>query len=132
MQAAKHRFCDDLSGFTFPCDADVTNSRGARCPMNDRRRARARRSAVDPSMIERAIVDFGVDRRRVFVTGLSAGGPMASVMLATYPEIFAGGAIIAGLPYGCAASVQEALEAMFQERAMSALSSPETWVTERT
>jgi len=30
------------------------------------------------------------------VTGLSAGGAMASVMLATYPEVFAGGAIICG------------------------------------
>lgn len=71
-------------------------------------------------MIEHAIVEFGVDRKRVFVTGLSAGGAMTSVMLATYPEVFAGGAIIAGLPYGCATSVQEALEAMFQERRVSA------------
>jgi poly(hydroxyalkanoate) depolymerase family esterase len=71
-------------------------------------------------MVERAVVDFGADRRRVFVTGLSAGGAMASVMLATYPEVFAGGAIIAGLPYGCASTVQEAFEAMFQERATSA------------
>jgi hypothetical protein len=38
---------------------------------------------------------------------------MASVMLATYPEVFAGGAIIAGLPYGCANNVQQALELMF-------------------
>jgi poly(hydroxyalkanoate) depolymerase family esterase len=71
-------------------------------------------------MIEHAIATFGVDRRRVFVTGLSAGGAMASVMLATYPEIFAGGAIIAGLPYGCARSVQEAFEAMFTEQSHSA------------
>jgi poly(hydroxyalkanoate) depolymerase family esterase len=71
-------------------------------------------------MVECVVVDFGVDRRRVFVTGLSAGGAMASVMLATYPEIFAGGAIIAGLPYGCGSSVQEAFEVMFQERATSA------------
>lgn len=71
-------------------------------------------------MIERAIVDFGLDRRRVFVTGLSAGGAMASVMLATYPEVFAAGAIIAGLPYGCATSVQDAFEAMFNEHSPSA------------
>jgi poly(hydroxyalkanoate) depolymerase family esterase len=67
-------------------------------------------------MVEHAVVRFGVDRRKVFVTGLSAGGAMASVLLATYPEVFAGGAIIAGLPYGCAASVQEAFDAMFTER----------------
>ena len=43
-----------------------------------------------------------VDSDRVFVTGLSAGGAMTSVMLAVYPEMFAGGAIIAGLPFGIA------------------------------
>ena len=48
----------------------------------------------------------------VFVTGLSAGGAMTAVMLAAYPEVFAGGAVIAGLPYGVAGSVQEAMMAM--------------------
>jgi hypothetical protein len=45
---------------------------------------------------------------------LSAGGAMTTVMLATYPEIFAGGAVIAGLPYGVATNVREALNGMFQ------------------
>jgi poly(hydroxyalkanoate) depolymerase family esterase len=66
-------------------------------------------------MVEHAIATFAADRHKVFVTGLSAGGAMASVMLATYPEVFAGGAIIAGLPYGCASNVQQAFEAMFTE-----------------
>jgi poly(3-hydroxybutyrate) depolymerase len=35
-------------------------------------------------------------------------------MLATYPEIFAAGAIIAGLPFGVATNVREALSGMFQ------------------
>jgi poly(3-hydroxybutyrate) depolymerase len=71
-------------------------------------------------MTEHAIARYGVDRRRVFVTGLSAGGAMASVMLATYPETYAAGAIVAGLPYGCAGSVQEAFEAMFSDKNYSA------------
>jgi len=71
-------------------------------------------------MIEKAVAEFGIDRSRVFVTGLSAGGAMASVMLATYPELFAGGAIIAGLPYGSASSVQEAFDAMFNDSTTSA------------
>jgi poly(hydroxyalkanoate) depolymerase family esterase len=53
-----------------------------------------------------------IDPDRIFVTGLSAGGAMAAVMLATYPELFAGGAIIAGLPYGCAGNLSEAFECM--------------------
>jgi len=71
-------------------------------------------------MIEKMIVDHRIDRRRVFITGLSAGGGMASAMLAAYPEVFAGGAIIAGLPYGTAGNVQEAFESMFQGRTRSA------------
>jgi feruloyl esterase len=67
-------------------------------------------------MVDYAIAKFAADHRKVFVTGLSAGGAMASVMLATYPEVFAGGAIIAGLPYGCASNVQQAFEAMFADQ----------------
>ena len=54
----------------------------------------------------------GTDPGRTFVTGLSAGGAMTAVMLATYPDVFAGGAIIAGLPYGTAQSVPQAFERM--------------------
>lgn len=54
----------------------------------------------------------GTDPKRVFVTGLSAGGAMAAVMLATYPDLFAGGAVIAGLPFGTAQSVPEAFDRM--------------------
>ena len=39
------------------------------------------------------------------MTGLSAGGAMTSVMLATYPEVFAAGAIIAGLPLMAARTI---------------------------
>jgi poly(hydroxyalkanoate) depolymerase family esterase len=63
-------------------------------------------------MIETLVVAHGLDRKRIFVTGLSAGGAMTSVMLATYPEVFAGGAIIAGLPYGIAETVPEAFDRM--------------------
>jgi poly(hydroxyalkanoate) depolymerase family esterase len=65
-------------------------------------------------MVSKMVSDHGIDPARVFVTGLSAGGAMTSVMLATYPEVFAGGAIIAGLPYGAANNVQQAFENMFQ------------------
>jgi poly(hydroxyalkanoate) depolymerase family esterase len=65
-------------------------------------------------MIEHMARTAGIDRNNVYVTGLSAGGAMTSVMLATYPEVFAGGAVIAGLPYGIATNVQEALRGMFQ------------------
>jgi poly(hydroxyalkanoate) depolymerase family esterase len=65
-------------------------------------------------MIARMAADHGIDAQRVFVTGLSAGGAMTSVMLATHPEVFTGGAVIAGLPYGVATNVREALNGMYQ------------------
>jgi poly(hydroxyalkanoate) depolymerase family esterase len=65
-------------------------------------------------MIARMVDDHKIDPRRVYVTGLSAGGAMTSVMLATYPEVFAGGAVIAGLPFGIASNVREALSGMMQ------------------
>lgn len=64
------------------------------------------------AMVRTMIETHRLDARRVFITGLSAGGAMTSVMLATYPELFAGGAIIAGLPYGAAQNVRDALESM--------------------
>jgi poly(hydroxyalkanoate) depolymerase family esterase len=70
-------------------------------------------------MIARISADHGIDPRRVFVTGLSAGGAMTSVMLATYPEIFAAGAVIAGLPFGVASNMREALTGMRGWRARS-------------
>jgi poly(3-hydroxybutyrate) depolymerase len=54
----------------------------------------------------------GQGRTGAFVTGLSAGGAMTAVMLATYPELFRGGAVIAGLPYGAAEGIPEAMRIM--------------------
>jgi poly(hydroxyalkanoate) depolymerase family esterase len=86
---------------------------------DDSRRARGEALSIR-QMIETFVMDKKIDRDRVFITGLSAGGAMTSVMLACYPEVFAGGAIIAGLPYGAASNVQQAFESMFQSPSRSA------------
>lgn len=70
-------------------------------------------------MVNAMQVRHGTDPARVFVTGLSAGGAMAAVMLATYPDVFAGGAVIAGLPFGTAQSVPEAFDRMRGHGVMS-------------
>ena len=71
-------------------------------------------------MIDWAAVELAIDTRNVFVCGLSAGGAMAGAMLATYPEVFAAGAIVAGLPYGAATDLSEALDAMYVGRSKDA------------
>nr|WP_084424257.1 PHB depolymerase family esterase [Kibdelosporangium aridum] len=63
-------------------------------------------------MARRALADTNGDARRVYVTGLSAGGAMTSVMLATYPDLFAGGGVVAGIPFGCATAMFEAFTCM--------------------
>ncbi|HEY0267555.1 MAG TPA: PHB depolymerase family esterase [Rhizomicrobium sp.] len=75
------------------------------------------------AMIQTMLAQHKLDARRVFITGLSAGGAMAAAMLAGYPELFAGGAIIAGLPHGAAGNVREALESMRS----APLKTPRAW-----
>lgn len=59
-------------------------------------------------MIEKMKTDSNIDPKRIYVTGLSGGGAMTAVMLATYPDVFAGGGIVAGIPYKCANTENEA------------------------
>jgi poly(hydroxyalkanoate) depolymerase family esterase len=63
-------------------------------------------------MVRKTLADTGGDPSRVVVSGLSAGGAMTAVMLATYPDMFAAGGIIAGLPYRCATTMIDAFSCM--------------------
>jgi poly(hydroxyalkanoate) depolymerase family esterase len=76
----------------------------------------ARRESGEPlsirQMVAAMVAAHDLDDTRIHITGLSAGGAMASTMLATYPDVFAGGAIIAGLPFGAASSVSDAFSRM--------------------
>jgi poly(hydroxyalkanoate) depolymerase family esterase len=71
-------------------------------------------------MIDKMAYDHQIHRRRIYVTGLSAGGAMTMAMLASYPEVFAAGAVIAGLPFGIAGNVREALSGMMASPARPA------------
>lgn len=78
---------------------------------SDARRGKGEARSI-AQMIGHMLNEHQLDPARVFVNGLSAGGAMTAVMLATYPELFAGGAIIAGLPFATADTLPEALERM--------------------
>jgi poly(3-hydroxybutyrate) depolymerase len=63
-------------------------------------------------MVDWMLTEYRSDAHRVYVTGLSSGGAMTAVMLAAYPEVFAGGGIVAGLPYRCAKTMIDAYACM--------------------
>lgn len=63
-------------------------------------------------MIDHAIDRHGIDRGRVFIQGLSAGGAMANALLVTYPHLFAAGQVVGALPYGAARDAMTALSVM--------------------
>ncbi|GGS19816.1 hypothetical protein GCM10010252_69070 [Streptomyces aureoverticillatus] len=69
--------------------------------LGDTARGRGEAASV-AQMVDRQLADVAGKSTRVYVTGLSAGGGMTAVMMAAYPEKFAAGGVVAGLPYGCA------------------------------
>jgi poly(hydroxyalkanoate) depolymerase family esterase len=63
-------------------------------------------------MVEHICERHRVDRSKIFVAGLSAGGALTGALVANYPSLFAGAAIIAGMPFGSARDAMSALRAM--------------------
>ncbi|MDC0772670.1 extracellular catalytic domain type 1 short-chain-length polyhydroxyalkanoate depolymerase [Streptomyces sp. HD] len=74
-------------------------------------------------MVDRQLADVSGDGARVYVTGLSAGGGMAAVMMAAYPERFAAGGVVAGLSYGCAQAAGSPYVCMY----VGATQTPAQW-----
>jgi len=69
-------------------------------------------TAVIATMVRAVIEARGIDPRRVYIAGLSAGGAMACLVAAAYPETFAAVGVHSGLPPGAARSLPEGLAAM--------------------
>jgi poly(hydroxyalkanoate) depolymerase family esterase len=68
--------------------------------------------AIIAGLTEAIVKSYDIDRRRIFVAGLSAGGAMAVIMGETYPKIFSAVGVHSGLPYRSAHDVVSAFAAM--------------------
>ncbi|MEV5156818.1 PHB depolymerase family esterase [Streptomyces sp. NPDC053728] len=97
----------DLWGFdvVFPQTTSANNALSCFGWFDQTESTRGRGEAASiVQMVEYAKQTYGSDGRRVYVTGLSAGGGMTADLLAAYPDVFAGGSVASGLPAQCATS----------------------------
>jgi poly(hydroxyalkanoate) depolymerase family esterase len=78
-------------------------------------------------MVDEEIATHGVDRSKVFIAGFSAGAAFTAVMLATWPDRFGAGAIMSGVPYRCATSVQGALNCQMMNSHPELELTPKQW-----
>ncbi|MGW1028577.1 extracellular catalytic domain type 1 short-chain-length polyhydroxyalkanoate depolymerase [Streptomyces sp. NPDC002577] len=95
----------DRWGFSIVLPQQQTANNASSCfnwfQTSDIQRGQGEAASI-AQMVDRQLTDVSGDASRVYVTGLSAGGGMTAVMMATYPEKFTAGGVVAGLPYGCA------------------------------
>ncbi len=102
----------DQMGFALLLPQQQSANNGSKC-WNFFVKSDYQRDAGEPLSIKQGVdwmvSHHAIDTSRVYVTGLSSGGAMTNVMLADYPDVFAAGAPVAGVPFKCATTVGSSL-----------------------
>lgn len=69
-------------------------------------------AAIISGMVEEVAKRHALDRRRIYVAGLSAGGAMTSILASCHADLFAAAAVHSGVAYKAATSPWTALAAL--------------------
>ena len=110
----------------YPAQTQHANSSGC---WNWFKHTHQRRGSGEPALLagmtRQVMQQYGIDARRVYVAGLSAGGAMAAILGSCYPELFAAVGVHSGLPAGAASDLPSALAAMRSGAGGIAASAPD-------
>ena len=114
-------------GYVVAYPAQTNKQNANRC-WNWFRAGDQQRGKGEPALLagltRQIVADLGLDERRVYVAGLSAGGAMAAVLGGAYPDVYAAVGIHSGLPVGSAHDVPSAFAAMKRQALPGAARGP--------
>ncbi|MER6734983.1 extracellular catalytic domain type 1 short-chain-length polyhydroxyalkanoate depolymerase [Streptomyces puniciscabiei] len=116
----------DQWGFAvvYPQTSTANNSLSCFSWFDSTKDARGKGEAASVvQMVDTAVAQYGSDRSRIYVTGLSAGGGMTADLLADYPDVLAGGAVDSGLPAQCATTQSAASGCQYSNQNLT----PKQW-----